>query len=259
MRFSRDSIVGAILGPLMLAPLAASAAEPVPYAQAAPRAESVPYEATGRYDRVEIEGWRVLVHPGFTQKQPQLRAETLKLLQQQLYQIVRVVPPAATAKLRKVTIWVEANEPHHPCMCYHLDAGWPKAHGMNPDKERSVEIANPTTFLKWTIAQPWMVLHELAHAYHHQFLAGGYDNPEIKAAYERAVGSGRYDLVRYFNGQRRRAYALTNPQEFFAEQSEAFFGTNDFYPFVRAELQEHDPRTLAMLEKLWGTSSTAPR
>ena len=29
--------------------------------------------------------------------------------------------------------------------------------------------------------------------------------------------------------------------EYFAEASEAYFGTNDFFPFVRIELRRHDP------------------
>ena len=40
-------------------------------------------------------------------------------------------------------------------------------------------------------------------------------------------------------------------QPYFAELSEAYFGTNDFYPFVRAELKEHDPRGYALMEKAW--------
>jgi len=27
---------------------------------------------------------------------------------------------------------------------------------------------------------------------------------------------------------------------------------NDFYPFVRAELNEHDPRMYQLLKKIWG-------
>ncbi len=41
--------------------------------------------------------------------------------------------------------------------------------------------------------------------------------------------------------------------EYFAEATEAFFGTNDFYPFVRAELSRHDPEMADLLVKLWGT------
>ena len=40
--------------------------------------------------------------------------------------------------------------------------------------------------------------------------------------------------------------------EYFAESTEAFFGTNDFYPFVRAELKQHDPKMFDLLWKLWG-------
>lgn len=47
-------------------------------------------------------------------------------------------------------------------------------------------------------------------------------------------------------------YALNNSQEYFAETSEAYFGTNDFFPFVRAELKEHDPRGFGLMEKVWG-------
>ena len=41
-------------------------------------------------------------------------------------------------------------------------------------------------------------------------------------------------------------------KKFFAEMTESYVGVNDFYPFVRAELQEHDPKTYALMEKIWG-------
>ena len=37
---------------------------------------------------------------------------------------------------------------------------------------------------------------------------------------------------------------------FGAECSEAFFGTNDFYPFVRSELKQHDEKMYELLKKL---------
>ena len=44
---------------------------------------------------------------------------------------------------------------------------------------------------------------------------------------------------------------MTNPQEYFAETTEAFFGKNDFYPFTREELKKHDPKMFALLKKVW--------
>jgi hypothetical protein len=40
--------------------------------------------------------------------------------------------------------------------------------------------------------------------------------------------------------------------EYFSECSEAYFGQNDFYPFVRAELKEFDRAGYALMVKEWG-------
>src|SRR5262249_1098698 len=121
----------------------------------------------------------------------------------------------------------------------------------NPEKAGSVEVSNVRNFLSWTHQQPWMVLHELAHAYHHQVL--GFDHAAVKDCYEAAVASKKYAEVLHVDGHRRRHYPLRNPQEYFAEAEEAFVGTNHFYRFVGAELKEHDPKAFALLEEVWET------
>jgi hypothetical protein len=57
--------------------------------------------------------------------------------------------------------------------------------------------------------------------------------------------------VLHIDGREQQAYALTNPMEYFAECTEAYFGTNDFFPFVRAELKKHDPAGYELMEKSW--------
>jgi hypothetical protein len=216
------------------------------------RADGPPaFAPSTSYESMPIEGWTARVHRGFLNDQPRLAGETLTLLADQLRAIVRIVPPEAVAKLRTVPIWVEEREPNHPCMCYHPAEGWLRDHGMNPDKARAVEIANARNFLDWCRDQPWMVFHELAHAYHHQFIKNGFENDEVSKALETARSKGQYDRVLRVNGREERHYALTNPMELFAEGSEALFGTNDFYPFVRAELKRHDPELYALLRRLW--------
>ncbi|HVA44999.1 MAG TPA: hypothetical protein VNH11_01315 [Pirellulales bacterium] len=213
--------------------------------------EPAKYEPTEAYTSETVEGWTVLVNKPFRERDAELCAEALSLLRQQLYLIVRNVPPGAVAKLRQIKIWVEEAEPHHPCMCYHPDPGWLREHDMNPDKARSVELANARNFLKWVHDQPWMVFHELAHGYHHQFLNDGFANAEVRAVFERATDAKVYESVLHIRGKRERHYALTNPQEYFAESSEAYFGTNDFYPFVRSELKEADAEGYLVLKKAW--------
>ena len=47
---------------------------------------------------------------------------------------------------------------------------------------------------------------------------------------------------------------MTNPMEYFAESTEAFFSRNDFFPFTRDELKQHDPEMEQLLVKLWGVT-----
>ena len=97
---------------------------------------------------------------------------------------------------------------------------------------------------------PYVVLHELAHAYHDQVLS--FDQPEVIAVYDAAKENGLYEKVLSHTGQTVQHYGMNNRKEYFAESTEAYFGVNDFYPFVRAELKTHDPRMFALLEKIWG-------
>jgi hypothetical protein len=209
------------------------------------------YDPIEMYTEQSVEGWRVLVHQRlFDDDQVELREQTLKVLGEHLFRVARVVPAESLAKLREVPIWVELAHPRHPCMCYHVSPDWLREHDMNPAKAGAVELANCKNFLAWTIDQPWMVLHELAHAYHHRVL--GHDNAEIRTCYRGAMAAKSYDHVLHIRGAQRRHYALNNDQEYFAEATEAYFGTNDFYPFVRAELKQHDPEFYAVIERLWG-------
>jgi hypothetical protein len=221
--------------------------------------QSVMAKAPRGYWTRQVEGWPILVNSGFLEREPELADRTLKLLGFQLYQVTRVVPPGALDKLKRIRIWVEEKEAEPPCMTYHPDPKWLREHGKNPDKARCVELANARNFLAWTIEQPWMLLHELSHGYHHQFLARGFDNPRVKAAYDHAMKTGLYDRVLRYSGQEEKAYAATDPMEYFAEASEAYFGTNDFFPFIRIELRRHDPTAVEMLETLWGVKPAGGR
>ncbi|HEU6448320.1 MAG TPA: hypothetical protein VFV23_07790 [Verrucomicrobiae bacterium] len=208
-----------------------------------------PWDDISAYHEQRIEGWRVLVNDKLM-AQTNLCERVLKILSAQLFQITRVVPAPALARIRTIPIWVESNDPLFPGSVFHESPDWLHEHGVNPAKAGAVEIANAEHFTTWTIEQPWMVLHELAHGYHHLFL--GDDNEDIKQAFEHAKREHLYDSVLRINGNHERHYAMTNEKEFFAEMSESFFGVNDFYPFVRAELKERDPDTFAMLCKVWG-------
>jgi hypothetical protein len=207
------------------------------------------------YRQRQIEGWTVQVSGELSSRHSVVCAAALKELQHQLYLAGRVVPKAALRKLRRVTFWVEWNSvktSQAQCMCYHPSPQWLADHGVLADKALGIEVTHARNFLAWTLHQPAMVIHELAHAYHHRFLPDGFNNLDLRRAYQSAKGSRRYSRVLRIDGRSGRAYAMTNEMEYFAEGSEALFGTCDFYPFVGVELKKHDPRGYRLLRQAWG-------
>lgn len=199
------------------------------------------------------EGWRVRIDrrllegPG-----TEIGRRAERLLRDKLYEIGQLAPAEQLSRLRKVVVVMDLDHGRLTSMQYHPSAGWLRDHGYDPALEKCFHIpaAGRMIDLRHQRTQPWCVLHELAHAYHDQVL--GFDDKEIRSAYETAKAGGRYDDVLHIHGHKTKHYALTTPMEYFAELSEAYFGTNDFYPFVRGELREHDPTAYALLEKIWG-------
>lgn len=205
----------------------------------------------------KIAGWEVHISRKLAADRPKETAKALELLEKQLVEIRRVVPKPAVKQLQQVPLWFS---PPYPGTAeraeYHPGEGWLKDNGRNVAMVKSVEFTNIGIFEAETRRMPNFTLHELAHAYHDRVLEGGFENADIAAAYQRAKAGGKYDRVERQDANGRRtqdkAYALTNPQEYFAETTEAFFTRNDFFPFVRAELQAHDPAAIVMLKKAWG-------
>jgi len=210
---------------------------------------SSPFVPSTQYATTRVAGWTVRVNRELLTTQSDLGSNALALLAVKLREITNTVPPRACEALKKIPIWLGVNDGHAPCAEYHPSKDWLAKNGYNPDKAKCVEIGNAKRFIDWSRSQPSMILHELAHGYHDQVL--GFSDKRIRAAYEHAKASGIYDSVARNNGKHERAYALTDDHEFFAESTEAFFGTNDFYPFTRAELKEYDPETFQLLEELW--------
>ena len=207
-----------------------------------------------------IEGWTVLINERLLKEEKDATAKAVELLRIQLQEIVRVVPAPAVANLREVTLWFSPEYPGiQPRAEYHPGAGWLKANGRDPVMVKGVEFTDIRNFESESKRMPNFTLHELAHAFHDRVLPKGFDNPDIKAAYEKAKAGGKYDKVqrRDAKGNVRldRAYALTNPMEYFAETTEAFFSRNDFFPFTRDELKQHDPEMDGLLERLWASAT----
>ena len=201
---------------------------------------------------VQLEGWTVRVGPQLKEPAYQAkREEYLEALRNHLQRIRYIVPGERLRELQTLPIWIDLEHPLEN-MQYHPSRQWLTQNGYDPRLEKHVHIpradqlVDPSTWSK----HPYVVLHELAHAYHDQVLS--WEQPDIKAAYEAAKASGGYERVLDHTGRTVRHYGLSNHKEYFAEATEAYFGVNDFFPFVRAELKQHDPRMFETLRKIWG-------
>lgn len=203
-----------------------------------------------------IAGWTVHVNAKLIEADSPALEKALQLLQVQLDEIVRVVPAKAVTALRQVPLYFNPEYPKVPPRAeYHPGAGWLRNHGRDPLMVKGVEFTNVNHFDAEIRRMPNFALHELAHAYHDRVL--GFENAEIEAVFQHAKAAGKYDQVLRQDSEGRKrlgkAYAMTNAKEYFAECSESFFSRNDFFPFTREELKQHDPEMFALLEKLWGT------
>lgn len=210
-----------------------------------------------RFDPVirDMEGWTVHVDPQLLDgEHAEAGGRALEMLANHLQRIAILMPEERLEEMRKLGIWIEHDHPElnvEPGP-YHPDADWLTERGYDARLAKKVHVTRAASLLErhHMIKHPAVILHELVHAYHDQVL--GFDEPRIKAAYDKAMEAGLYDEVLLYTGEKVRAYAATNPMEYFAEGSEAYFYRNDFYPFVGAELKEHDPMLHALLVEIWG-------
>lgn len=198
-----------------------------------------------------VEGWTVYVDVQLLKgKHEGIGKKALRILANKLYRIAQRLPADRVAKLRAVPIYLDL---HHPlrAMQYHPGAGWLRKHGYDEKMTRAVHLPRAQRLIDMyqRNTQPWVILHELAHAYHDREL--GFDNKRIIKVYDRVVQSKKFDSVLHSSGRKQKHYALTNHKEFFAEMTECFFGTNDFYPFVRAELAQVAPEVVELLKEVW--------
>lgn len=211
--------------------------------------------AQNRFDPVkrDVEGWTVHVEPALLDGEHREEgAKALTMLANHLQRIKILVPAGPLQKMQALEIWIEHDHPKLKSMQYHPSRDWLVNNGHDPRLAKKVHITQARDLLSrgQMLKHPAVVLHELAHAYHDQVL--DFDYPEIIDVFKKAKAAGSYEKVLLYSGEKVKHYALTDHKEYFAEGTEAYFYRNDFYPFVRAELKEHDPALHDLLEKIWG-------
>ena len=201
----------------------------------------------------KIEGWTIRVDDRLLKNEAAAQGErALQLLNARLTAITMVVPEPSLTKLRTITIQLDLDYADLKPMQYHPGADWLRDNGYRESLAKCVHIPAVAGFLSpfENHRMPWVVLHELAHAYHDQIL--GFDHPGIIDAWKKFRDGRKYTSVLTSHGPLREHYGITNEKEFFAEMTETYFGSNDFYPFVAGELKKDEPEIFALMAEIWG-------
>jgi hypothetical protein len=231
---------------LLLAGFATAVAENKPSAPA----KKVGWVETVKLD---LQGWTVHADTSLVDgSNKELGKRALSMLSNHLERIAILLPEKQLAQMRGLEIFIENYHPELGCMQYHPGADWLEERGYDPRLAKKVHIPRAAELLSRSqmLKHPAVVLHELAHAYHDQIL--GFDEPGIVKAYRDAMKQGIYQKSLLYTGETVKHYATTDPMEYFAESTESYFYHNDFYPFVRAELRQHDPAAFAIMVRVWG-------
>lgn len=206
------------------------------------------------YESQNIQGFEVYVELDALNNYPQETNEAINLLNSMLMEIIDFeLKEEIIEELRLVKIFMDWNTTSGAAV-YHPNLQWLIDNGYIVEKWKSIEISNISNFISWTeLNQPFMVMHELAHAYHHRVL--GFSHVPIIQTYNNAMQNDLYDWVLYHAGNGnytyQEAYAATNEKEYFAELTEAYLGENDYFPFIREELELHDPIGYNLVRSIW--------
>ncbi len=203
--------------------------------------------------KLDIKGWTVHADARLVNGEyKEIGTRSLSMLANHLERLTILLPEKQLAEMRKMEIFIEHSHPELGNMQYHPDLDWITEHGYDPRLVKKVHIPQAAELVsrQQMLKHPAVILHELAHAYHNQVL--GFEEPTIIKAYDDAMKKGIYQQSLLYTGKTVKHYATTNHKEYFAEATEAYLYHNDFYPFVRAELNQHDPAAFALMQKIWG-------
>lgn len=210
--------------------------------------------AGDNYEVHQLSGFEVRVEKEALEISPNLTQEAMERLEYDLEVINNLgLSSSISAELQSVVIFLDWNTGNGTAF-YHPSLDWLIENGYAEEKYRNVEISNVNKYLARTaLNHPYIVLHELAHAYHHRVL--GPFNETITEAYNNALANGLYRDVTFDTGTAiipaPFAYAHTNEREYFAELTETYFGWNAYFPFVRTELKMYDPVGYDLIESAW--------
>ncbi|MHC4745216.1 MAG: HzsA-related protein, partial [Planctomycetota bacterium] len=240
----RSNIAAQKKGEALWPPVDVDPANPIGVEEDIPLEGRQPYEPISHYTVKMIEGWKVYVNNGLLEggEHAETGAAAIEKLAGNMARVKQWIPDEPLKKLLKVVIWLEVDStrgPHGRTAVYQYHPGltWLMDMDFHPGKHKCVEYGRASSLAKAGRRSVTTLLHELAHAYHDQIL--GFDEPDIMAAYKRAVEGTAYPP---------KDWVKADHKEFFAGVTTRYFGRKD----EREALVQRDPILARELQEIWG-------
>ena len=175
----------------------------------------------------------------------------MDLLSRSLRKVNEVYPENAKVLFHKTYIFVDWNKPGALGLYSQGPRGPsdPKTHFncIDINGMKFVTEKNNDKKLQPNNAATLVLLHELAHCYHHQVL--GWNHELIKDAYQNAKNQKLFDL---------KSYLMSSDKEYFAELTTAYLDKHYSVPKTREEIKEKDIQGYGLMEKIWGKVKSGP-
>jgi len=207
--------------------------------------------AQSTYKTQNILGWTVHIQDSLITLQPELMNEVVSALSHSLFDIRRVAPEAALAKLQSFPIWLSVTGTRAYAE-YHPNADWLKQNGHDPRKAGGIEFADMKILRNALNFHPWCVLELLGFGYSHKYLTEP-QRRRLLELHSKASAKKLYQNVLDFQGNTGAAPTLTTPESYFSESISSYLGLNNTYPFNRPELRDFDPDIYVFMIELIGS------
>ena len=206
-----------------------------------------------KYSTYSIENFKCFISDEVIQENSDSKwvNKPLDLLSRSLRKVNEVYPENAKVLFHKTYIFVDWNKPGALGLYSQGPRGPsdPKTHFncIDINGMKFVTEKNNDKKLQPNNAATLVLLHELAHCYHHQVL--GWNHELIKDAYQNAKNQKLFDL---------KSYLMSSDKEYFAELTTAYLDKHYSVPKTREEIKEKDIQGYGLMEKIWGKVKSGP-
>lgn len=202
------------------------------------------------HERHEMAWWTIYVEC-LVYDTPGLAERIVGYVHEQMELAADLLPHSSIGTLRHTPIWIDVsfNDPENMAI-YMEDIQNPGSVDLPYVNGIRVSVDAIEEELEYEVPEGFAI-HELAHAWHCMAYDPCWSATRVMSAYAAAMSDDLYDSVAYLYGDDERAYAATDDAEYFAELSEAWFDSNDYFPFNRADVLAHDPVGAKAIEGSW--------